>query len=69
MAPRQLRREGCGSFAWPGTPNKEERFVLVTFRSKRMRVLYRSCQDDRLRVMLVLVHKDITPPQDHQMLM
>ncbi|GFY04495.1 hypothetical protein TNCV_4415831 [Trichonephila clavipes] len=28
-----------------------------------MRVPYRSRQDDRLRVMLVLVHIDITPPQ------
>ncbi|GFS76459.1 uncharacterized protein TNCV_1620841 [Trichonephila clavipes] len=41
---------------------KEGRFVLGTFRSERMRVLYRSRQDDRLRVMLVLVHIDITPP-------
>ncbi|GFY26704.1 hypothetical protein TNCV_2880321 [Trichonephila clavipes] len=31
-------------------------------RSERMRVRYRSRQDDRLRVMLVLVHMDITPP-------
>ncbi|GFT66178.1 hypothetical protein TNCV_650261 [Trichonephila clavipes] len=42
---------------------KEGRFVLGTFRSERMRVLYRSRQDDRLHVMLVLVHIDITPPQ------
>ncbi|GFX37673.1 uncharacterized protein TNCV_1261101 [Trichonephila clavipes] len=41
---------------------KEGGFVLGTFRSERMRVLYRSCQNDRLRVMLVLVHIDITPP-------
>ncbi|GFT97520.1 hypothetical protein TNCV_386911 [Trichonephila clavipes] len=27
-----------------------------------MRVLYRSRQNDRLRVMLILVHIDITPP-------
>ncbi|GFU52667.1 uncharacterized protein TNCV_3893261 [Trichonephila clavipes] len=27
-----------------------------------MRVRYRSCQDDRLRLMLVLVHIGITPP-------
>ncbi|GFS95052.1 uncharacterized protein TNCV_341331 [Trichonephila clavipes] len=40
----------------------EGRFVLGTFRSERMRVLNRSCQNDRLRVMLVLVHIDITPP-------
>ncbi|GFU99998.1 uncharacterized protein TNCV_4056721 [Trichonephila clavipes] len=41
---------------------KERRFFLGTFRSERMRVLNRSCQNDRLRVMLVLVHIDITPP-------
>ncbi|GFW62690.1 hypothetical protein TNCV_2624531 [Trichonephila clavipes] len=40
----------------------EERFVPGTFRSERMRVLYRSRQNDRHRVMLVLVHIDITPP-------
>ncbi|GFW60369.1 histone-lysine N-methyltransferase SETMAR, partial [Trichonephila clavipes] len=36
------------------------RFVLGTFRSVRMRVRYRSRQNDRLRVMLVVVHIDIT---------
>ncbi|GFW38114.1 hypothetical protein TNCV_835531 [Trichonephila clavipes] len=41
---------------------KEGRFVLGIFRSERMRVLYRSRQNDRLRVMLELVHIDITPP-------
>ncbi|GFS94703.1 uncharacterized protein TNCV_4456191 [Trichonephila clavipes] len=41
---------------------KEGRFVLGTFRSERMRVLNRSRQNDRLRVMLVLVPIDITPP-------
>ncbi|GFW10949.1 uncharacterized protein TNCV_4459241 [Trichonephila clavipes] len=41
---------------------KEGRFVLGTFRSERMRVLYRSRQNDRLRVMFVLVHIDITLP-------
>ncbi|GFX82594.1 uncharacterized protein TNCV_1192691 [Trichonephila clavipes] len=41
---------------------KERRFVLGTFRSERMRILCRSRQNDRLGVMLVLVHKDITPP-------
>ncbi|GFV19105.1 hypothetical protein TNCV_3223231 [Trichonephila clavipes] len=41
---------------------KEGRFTLSTFRSERMRVLYRSRKDDRLRVMLALVHTDITPP-------
>ncbi|GFS68499.1 transposable element Tcb1 transposase [Trichonephila clavipes] len=46
----------------PGSPLKEGRFVLGTFRSERVRVLYRSRQNDRLRVMLVLVHIDITPP-------
>ncbi|GFT58661.1 hypothetical protein TNCV_1251061 [Trichonephila clavipes] len=40
----------------------EGRFVLGTFCSERMRVLYRSRQSDRLHVMLVLVHIDITPP-------
>ncbi|GFV99131.1 uncharacterized protein TNCV_1511071 [Trichonephila clavipes] len=40
----------------------EGRSVLGTFRSERMRVLYRSRQDDRLRGMLVLIHIDITPP-------
>ncbi|PRD34479.1 UNVERIFIED_CONTAM: hypothetical protein NCL1_14491 [Trichonephila clavipes] len=40
---------------------KEARFVLGTFRSERMRVLYRSRQNDCPRVMLVLVHIDITP--------
>ncbi|GFW79345.1 uncharacterized protein TNCV_2477521 [Trichonephila clavipes] len=44
----------------------EGRNVLGTFRSVRMQVLYRSCQDDRLRVMLVLVHTDITPPHTPQ---
>ncbi|GFV97628.1 hypothetical protein TNCV_2041361 [Trichonephila clavipes] len=47
---------------------KEGRFILGTFRSKRMLVLYRSRQDDRLRVMLVLVHIDITPPQESRIL-
>ncbi|GFV15413.1 hypothetical protein TNCV_4834391 [Trichonephila clavipes] len=45
--------------------NKEGRLVLGTFRSERMRVPYRSRQNDRLRVLLVLVHIDITPPQHH----
>ncbi|GFX41398.1 hypothetical protein TNCV_1654811 [Trichonephila clavipes] len=46
----------------PGSPMKEGRFVLRTLRSERMRVLYRSHRNDCLRVMLVLVHIDITPP-------
>ncbi|GFV19049.1 hypothetical protein TNCV_4759341 [Trichonephila clavipes] len=50
----------------PESPMKEGRLVLGTFRSERMRVLNRSHQDDRLRVMLVLVHIDITPPQPSQ---
>ncbi|GFU59959.1 uncharacterized protein TNCV_667491 [Trichonephila clavipes] len=41
---------------------REERFVLGTLRSKRIRVLYRSRQNDRPLVMLALVHIDITPP-------
>ncbi|GFX55207.1 uncharacterized protein TNCV_1156641 [Trichonephila clavipes] len=60
-------RPDCGArrvrfISWPGSPMKGGRFVLDTFRSERMRVLYRSRQNDRLRVMLVLVHIDITPP-------
>ncbi|GFT22134.1 hypothetical protein TNCV_3271801 [Trichonephila clavipes] len=50
----------------PGSPMKEGRFVLGTFRSERMRVLYRSRQNDCPRVMLALVHIDITPPQYHR---
>ncbi|GFU92860.1 uncharacterized protein TNCV_2080061 [Trichonephila clavipes] len=57
-------REGCGSFARPGSPMKERKFVLGTFCSERMRVLYRSRQNDRLCVMFVLVHIDITPPHN-----
>ncbi|GFU58800.1 hypothetical protein TNCV_2331781 [Trichonephila clavipes] len=34
---------------------KEGRFVLGTFRSERMRVLNRSRQDDRLRVVLIYI--------------
>ncbi|GFW22119.1 uncharacterized protein TNCV_1632491 [Trichonephila clavipes] len=41
---------------------EEGEFTLGTFRSEQMRVLYRSRQNNRLRVMLVLVHIDITPP-------
>ncbi|GFV88752.1 hypothetical protein TNCV_3355041 [Trichonephila clavipes] len=48
--------------AGEGKVQKEGRFVRDTLRSKRMRVLYRSRQIDRLRVMLVLVHIDITSP-------
>ncbi|GFY35905.1 uncharacterized protein TNCV_4842771 [Trichonephila clavipes] len=40
----------------------EGRFVLGTFFSERMQILNRSRQNDHLRVMLVLVHIDITPP-------
>ncbi|GFV23722.1 DUF4817 domain-containing protein [Trichonephila clavipes] len=40
----------------------EGRFVLGIFRSERKQVLNRSRQNDRLRVMLALVHIDITPP-------
>ncbi|GFV92661.1 uncharacterized protein TNCV_1375121 [Trichonephila clavipes] len=61
-------RHDCGTrrvrfISRPGSPMSGGRFVLGTFRSERMRVRYRSRQDDRLRVMLVLVHIDITPPQ------
>ncbi|GFU22978.1 hypothetical protein TNCV_3946531 [Trichonephila clavipes] len=45
-----------------GSPTKEGRFILGTFRSERMRVLNRSRQNDRHCVML-LAHIDITPPQ------
>ncbi|GFX46548.1 uncharacterized protein TNCV_4549871 [Trichonephila clavipes] len=41
---------------------KEGMFVLDFFRSERVRVLYRLRQNDRLRVILVLVHIDVTPP-------
>ncbi|GFW93101.1 hypothetical protein TNCV_3888421 [Trichonephila clavipes] len=44
---------------------KERRFVLGTFDSERMRVRNRSRRNDRLRMMLVRVHIDITPPQHH----
>ncbi|GFX71707.1 hypothetical protein TNCV_4131531 [Trichonephila clavipes] len=64
MSPRLRRMKGAVQIT-SGSPMKEGRFVLGTFRSERMRVLYRSLQDDRLRVMLVLVHIDITPPQPH----
>ncbi|GFY16664.1 hypothetical protein TNCV_2787891 [Trichonephila clavipes] len=47
----------------PGSPMKEGGLVLGTFRSERMRVLYRSRRNDHLRVMLVLVHIGITSPQ------
>ncbi|GFW40757.1 hypothetical protein TNCV_4528461 [Trichonephila clavipes] len=55
-------RKGCGSFAWPGSSMKEGRirFGYLPFRTQ---VLYRPRQNDRFRVMLVLVHIDITPPQ------
>ncbi|GFS84964.1 hypothetical protein TNCV_1305761 [Trichonephila clavipes] len=61
-------RHDCGArrvrfISWPGSPMKKGRFVLGTFSSERMRVLYRSRQEDRLRVMLVLVHINITPLQ------
>ncbi|GFW41418.1 hypothetical protein TNCV_465091 [Trichonephila clavipes] len=56
---KQIRRLG-----WTVKGVKEGRFVLGTFRSERMRGLYRSRQNYSLRVMLVLVHIDITPPQE-----
>ncbi|GFS76194.1 uncharacterized protein TNCV_4667591 [Trichonephila clavipes] len=61
-------RHDCGArrgrfIPRPGSPMKEGRFVLDTFRSERMQVLNRSRQSNRLRVMLVLIHIDITPPQ------
>ncbi|GFX73552.1 uncharacterized protein TNCV_2342571 [Trichonephila clavipes] len=45
-----------------GIQQLEGRFVLGTFHSEQRRVHYRSRQNDRLRVMLVLVRIDITPP-------
>ncbi|GFT11831.1 uncharacterized protein TNCV_1923561 [Trichonephila clavipes] len=54
-------RENCVFISRPGSPMKGGRFVLGTLRSERMRVLYRSRENDRPRVMLVLVHIDITP--------
>ncbi|GFW51870.1 hypothetical protein TNCV_1188021 [Trichonephila clavipes] len=47
-------REDCVFISRPRSPMKEGMFVLGTFRSERIRILYRSRQDDRLRVMLVL---------------
>ncbi|GFV36473.1 hypothetical protein TNCV_2259921 [Trichonephila clavipes] len=41
----------------------EERNVRSEYLPFRTQVLYRPGQNDRLRVMLVLVHIDITPPQ------
>ncbi|GFS55065.1 uncharacterized protein TNCV_2441441 [Trichonephila clavipes] len=41
---------------------EEGSFFLGTFHSEQMPVLNRSRQDDRHRVMLVLVHMDITQP-------
>ncbi|GFT89257.1 hypothetical protein TNCV_4385691 [Trichonephila clavipes] len=58
-----MAREGCGSYHVRVT-NEGRRFVLGTFHSKRMLVLNRSRQNDRLRVLLVLVHIDIPPPQN-----
>ncbi|GFV04019.1 hypothetical protein TNCV_916441 [Trichonephila clavipes] len=55
MAPRQQRVKGVVHIT-SRSPMKEGRVVLGTFRSERMRVLNRSHQNDRLRVMLVLVH-------------
>ncbi|GFV07594.1 hypothetical protein TNCV_4940981 [Trichonephila clavipes] len=47
-------REECGSFARPGSPMKEGRFDLCTFRSERVMfgtsLYYRHRQNDRLRV-------------------
>ncbi|GFV59509.1 uncharacterized protein TNCV_4791271 [Trichonephila clavipes] len=42
--------EDCVFISRPGSPMKKGRFVLGTFRSERMRVLYRSRQNDRLRL-------------------
>ncbi|GFX86307.1 hypothetical protein TNCV_2561891 [Trichonephila clavipes] len=67
MVPRLRRVKGAAHIT-TGSPMKEGRFDLVTFYSERMRVRYRSRQNDRLRVMLVLVHIDITPPQIKQVL-
>ncbi|GFW31500.1 hypothetical protein TNCV_1288471 [Trichonephila clavipes] len=62
-------REGCGSFARPGPPMKEGRFILGTFRSVRMRVRYRSRQDDRLRVICQVIYSQFgleIHQNDHQ---
>ncbi|GFV72493.1 HTH_48 domain-containing protein [Trichonephila clavipes] len=44
-------------FITSGSPMKEGRFVLGTFRSKPMRVLYRSHQNDCLRVMFLILQE------------
>ncbi|GFT87793.1 hypothetical protein TNCV_799091 [Trichonephila clavipes] len=59
MEPRQ-RREKDAVHITSGSPMKEGRFVLGTFRSEGMRVLNRSRQNDRLRVMLE--HSEILTP-------
>ncbi|GFT98431.1 hypothetical protein TNCV_4625721 [Trichonephila clavipes] len=64
LSPRLRRAKGTVHIT-SGSPIKEGRFGLGTFRSERMRVLNRSRQNDRLRVMLVQVHIDITPPQGY----
>ncbi|GFV95015.1 hypothetical protein TNCV_1030131 [Trichonephila clavipes] len=46
----------------------EGRKVRSGYLPFQTRVLYRSCQNDRLQVMLVLVYIDITPPQGFRML-
>ncbi|GFV55093.1 hypothetical protein TNCV_2623141 [Trichonephila clavipes] len=60
-------RHDCGArrvrfISRPGSPMKEGRKVRSGYLPFRTRVLNRSRQDDRLRLMLVLVHIDITPP-------
>ncbi|GFU60281.1 uncharacterized protein TNCV_3404271 [Trichonephila clavipes] len=55
-------REGCVSYHGQGHQRRKEGSFWVHSVSNA-RILYRSRQDDRLRVMLVLVHIDITPPQ------
>ncbi|GFX45137.1 hypothetical protein TNCV_3431851 [Trichonephila clavipes] len=54
-------REGCGYLHVLGHQRRKVRSGYLPFRMK-MRLLSRSCQNDRLRVMLVLVHIAITSP-------
>ncbi|GFT29729.1 uncharacterized protein TNCV_4891391 [Trichonephila clavipes] len=60
-------RHDCGArrirfISLPGSPMKEGRFVLSTFRSE-LEYFIDHAKANCLRVMLVLVYIDITPPQ------
>ncbi|GFX46839.1 hypothetical protein TNCV_4039851 [Trichonephila clavipes] len=63
MVPRLRRVKGAVHITSRVTNEGRKIRSGYPFHSERMRVLYRSRQNDRLRVMFVLVHIDITPPQ------